>query len=548
MKKLLLFILVLGISMSTFAQFQLLSSKNYPKWGYLGANPLPNGDNQFIANFNSTQSTVAYNSYASSSKGMFGMFYSNETPLQNSGKAVTINGKKVESWGSTSVNPWRLHNLQAVLDSATIETAPAYSTSQQFWKPAVCILDVDSAATDQAWVMFPGMYKRVNFGFQIDLTGGFLTSDISCNLFTYNVGNTAKTTSYKMIVSIGKDLIFGGSYIKNSTQLDTISSTNVGAFRTLFGTNDIYVVDNIYTTSTTAGNLNRDTINIASAIGVDKSYLNGKKVYVQFYTMGTNTPIAPGTMDPMIAIDNIQGTYTPPSWVVPAGAVSNAVIDYNNGSPVVDPASPATDYSAGTPVSVAAATATPILINLTSVYRSSTLTITEANDGGAPNPKYTFAATGAVKAKDASGHFTIDVPYTFTPSSGTTKFLLTIAAPAAGTFGMDTLQIALTATVPLGITSTERLEINNGCRFWYDVAAIGSALTGAPSVSANAVKIWGKSQSIITANATEDVRITDLGGRVLKIASPASANKGIAIPTGVYIVETGKTIQKVIVQ
>jgi len=548
MKKLLFFVL-LGLSTTSFAQFQLLSSKNYPKWGYLGADPIGNGDNRFIANFNSTQTILPYNAYASSSKGMVGLFFSDETPLQNSGKAVNINSKKVESWGSTSVNPWRLHNMQALLDSSTVKNVPAYNSGHQFWKSAVCIMDLDEAATDQAWVMYPGMYKRVGFGFQIDMTGGFLTSDVSCDLLTYDLGNSAKTASYKMIVTIGKDIIYGGTYLKTIAQLDTIASTNVAALRTLVGTTDAYVVDNVYTTSAVAGNVNKQTLNIAQLIGVNKSAFNGKKIYVFFYTKGTASAIAPGTIDPVVAIDNIQGTYTPPSWVQPAGIVANAVIDHNNGTPVVDPAVPSTDFSAGTPVNVLASTDTPINIYLTGVYRSSALTITEANDGSGPSLKYSFPATGAVKAKGAGGSYTVDVPYTYTAATSSTKFTLTIAAPAAGTFGMDTLKIAINANVPLGMTPTERLEISNGTRFWYDISATGvSTLTSVAPYKANALRIWGAAKSIVAENAASDVRVTNLAGQVLKIVSPIEASKGIAIQTGVYIVKTGSTIQKVIVK
>jgi hypothetical protein len=192
-----------------------------------------------------------------------------------------------------------------------------------------------------------------------------------------------------------------------------------------------------------------------------------------------------------------------------------------------------------------------IKVYLTDNNRAAALTVTEGNDGGGTNPKFTFAATGAVKAKAADGTYSVDVPYTFVPTDGTTKFLLTIPAPAVGTIVNDTLELALTVkNIADGAISAERLEITNGVRFYYNVSAKGTTITGVPANPnpVAPVSIYSEAKSIVALNTTENVIVTNIDGRIIRNVNPSQAAKGIRVETGAYIVKTGNTIQKVLVK
>lgn len=545
MKKLLL-ILMLGVSFTTFAQLQ--TNKTATKLGYNGAADAGNGDKKLTLNFNTPFSTLKYglqsSAIANDGKGLLCIVLSNEGPV---GKVTPLNNKKADNWGA-NCNIYKMKDLTMLLDSSVSSSAKVYASTQQYWKPANSIVNMPTvtADTNQVLAVYPGMYKRVNIGFQVSVDGGGLKSDLSFEILTYDKGNTAKTATYKMIVSVNKEIKFGSTPLNNVADMDTINAANVAAFRTRANSNEIYVVDNIYTT-TTDGLMAIQKINVAESIGLTPGYFNGKKVYVTLYTKGTGTNIEPGIYDPVVAIDNVEAIYGPVSWAVPVGAVANAVIDHNGGVPVVDPAT--SDFSAGTPVEVLADNDTPIKILLTSLNRAAALVITEANDGGGHATKFSFAATGAVKAKDVDGNYTIDVPYTYTPSDGSSKMTLKIDAPTGGSISSDTLEVALTANVPVGMTTSERLEITNGIRFWYDVSAKGvSVYSGVSPANNNLTYIYGKTKSIVVVNTSSDVTVTNLAGQVLKIVSASQATKGISVEQGAYIVKTGKIIQKVIVK
>lgn len=548
MKKLIFTLLAL-IAVSSIGMAQLQTNKTAPKLGYNGAADAGNGDKKLTLNFNSTFATLKYGlqsaAIANDGKGLLCIVLSSEAPV---GKVTPLNNKKADNWGA-NCNVYKMKDLTMLLDSSVLTGSKIYASTQQHWKPANAILNMPTTTTDtnQVLAVYPGMYKKVNIGFQVSVDGGGLKSDISFDILTYDKGNTTKTATYKMIVSVGKESKFGAAPFLTATALDTAKAANVAAYRTAFANNDLWIIDNVYTT-TTDGLMTTQKINIAEKIGVQPGYFNGKKVYVTLYTSGTGSNIEPGIYDPVVAIDNIEALYGPVSWSVPTGAVANAYINHNNGAPAV---TVSTDFSGGTPVDVPHTVESTIKVYLTDNNRAASLTVTEGNDGGGTNPKFTFAATGAVKAKAADGTFSVDVPYTFVPTDGTTKFLLTIPAPAVGTIVNDTLELALTVkNIADGAISAERLEITNGVRFYYNVSAKGTTITGVPT-DPNAVapvSIYSEAKSIVALNTTENVIVTNIDGRIIRNVNPSQAAKGIRVETGAYIVKTGNTIQKVLVK
>lgn len=538
MKKLLFFVLI-ALSTTSFAQLR----KDRTLTAIGGDGAIDNGDGSFKMAFH-FNSDLEYGKKGSdnSFKAFQGVALASEAPV---GMVDAIKGTKTNKIGS-GANFYRLKGMTELLNFSIADTLPIFSPVQEYWKQLNCIVDLNEAGTDMAWINYNGMYKRSLFAFRANLTNiGKIGSDLSFELLTYDTGNTGKTAQYKMIVELGGKINngFGNNGFKTVADFDTITSANVSSYYTAVGTDKLYVVDNIYTTKVDSTR-SKLKINVAEALGMTPEQINGKYVAVMLYTTGTGTNIAPGVFDPVLGIDNIEVSYVPAAWSVPADAVSGGFVNHNNGSPV---ATISTDFSGGTKVPVVSDTEAPIKFRLTSTNRTSDIIITENNE--AHSTKFAFPATGAVKAKDASGLFTVDVPYVLTASDGTTKYKITIPLAAGVAFSNDTLEVTLNAlNLALDASSSIRLEITNGTRFWYNIGAIGTAANAVPSQNANAVRVSAFNSNIYTYNAVEDVLITNLSGQTVKVASAKAAKRGISMQQGAYIVKTGNYVQKVVVQ
>ncbi|MBR4441111.1 MAG: hypothetical protein IKS00_06115, partial [Bacteroidales bacterium] len=61
--------------------------------------------------------------------------------------------------------------------------------------------------------------------------------------------------------------------------------------------------------------------------------------------------------------------------------------------------------------------------------------------------------------------------------------------------------------------------------------------------------IWSYANTIFVENAGEDIYVISLSGTTIKKASPESSRIEISISNpGIYIVKTGKVLQKVLIQ
>jgi len=417
--------------------------------------------------------------------------------------------------------------LQKSIISGTFATINGH-LNDSLTRPAACLFDV--ASGNQAFGMYPGKAKKIEYVFRFDYTGKACTDDISFQMNTYDAGTTGKTATYELAV------------YKSSTFSEANRIGNV--------------VSNVYTTGQ-----GLKSINVASEIGLTPADFTNKSLYIVVKTLGTsnasnvvdalpnpvdasNLPVA---TDPIVVFDNFFLTYASASWVAPAGAVASAVINHNNGAPIV---TTSTDWTGGTPVPVYVGIDNPVKFYITGINRIQNLNIKEANDGGGHSAKYSSTATGAIKKKAADGAYSQDVTYTYVPYDGVTNmiFSLDIPAPATGSVN-DTLEVAIVASnIASGMSSTVRLEITNGVRFWYNIAVTGSLATGANTIDLNKMIVRSENKSIFVLNNNEDVLITNISGQKVKVASALQAAQGISVPTGIYVVRSGKTIQKVIVQ
>jgi len=432
-------------------------------------------------------------------------------------------------------NPVHIANMDSLLKimakSAAIATTVNGNAADSLTVPAHCLFDVAGNTANQAFGVYPGKYKHLEYAYQFDYTGKACTDEITFEIDTYNTGTTGNTASYELAV-------YGST---------TITDANLIGSR----------VANFYVTGS-----GKKTVSLAAALGKVPGDFSNKKICIYLRTMGTVNGVGtadgvpnattglthlPVAYDPTIVFDNFYMTYGSASWAVPTGAIASEVFNHNNGTPTDIGSNNNSDYSGGTPVSVPAATATPIYFYLTSINRIGTIDIKEANNGGGHIAAYSFAATGTVMKKAADGTFSVPVAYTYTPSDGTTAMDLLIAAPTSGSVN-DTLQVAVNATVPQSATRTVRLEITNGIRFWYNVGAIGNLATGLQLGEANLITVRTSANQLFVSNAPENVTIFNLAGQKVKVASAIEAGKGIRLGSGIYIIKTGSSVQKVLVQ
>ncbi|MCE1156540.1 MAG: hypothetical protein LWW91_10530, partial [Bacteroidales bacterium] len=260
---------------------------------------------------------------------------------------------------------------------------------------------------------------------------------------------------------------------------------------------------------------------------------------------GVNANNEPLAYDPTVVFDNMLVMFQSPAWVVPAGAVGNAIINHNNGTPEVTVTG---DFSGGTAVPVTAAAETAVKFNLQGNGRVGTLTITEGNDGGGHASAFTFAETGAIKQKDALGEYTIDVPYTRVINETSGVYTLTVAAPAAGSTN-DDLQVSVLATVPAEATRTIRLEINNGVRFWYNLAAAGTISTS--TTQAEGKLYLTAEEGALNLSGLESgkqVRVYNAAGQLVHQSISPAGDMKIKLSQGMYLIQTEGFITKAIVR
>jgi hypothetical protein len=409
-----------------------------------------------------------------------------------------------------------LDSLLSVLNVFDIQLSTANSKS----KPAHCLFDINGDAANQAFGAYPATYKRVEYGYRFNFAGKSVQDDITFDIDTYNAGNTGKTATYKMEVY----------------QSSVSEANKIGEVASLYVTGS-----------------GKQTISVASAIGLTPAAFSNKAIFILVKTKGTTNsagqldalPNATDVMDPIIVFDNIYVTYQNPLWEVPQ-AIANTYFNFNNGNPV---ATISTDYSGGNPVPVYVDQDNDVKIYLKGKSRLQNLNIKEGNDGGGHSSKFSIAATGAVKQK-VGDTYSSDVAYTYTPYDGNTNmiFSLDIAAPTAGSVD-DDLELTLTASnVSSGMTPTLRLEITNGVRFWYNIAVTGTLHTSAQTVDLNNTMVLTTGKSIFVMNATDNVVITNISGQRIKTISASEAVNGITVQSGLYIVKTGSFVQKVLVK
>lgn len=453
------------------------------------------------------------------------------TSMQSSSfKGAAYNGN------GNPVHVYSLDSLFHLMTRSSASPTPLNGNAlDSLTQPAHCIFPMGA---EKVFGVYPGKYKHVEYGFYLGMSGKTVTDDITFNIGTYNAGTTGKTAKYELTI-----------YASTST-ISTFS--NIGS-TTNDGTNLVTRVTDFYTTGDPT-----QTVNLSTITGRTPDFFTNKNIYIFLKTLGTSNSsdvvnglpnpslnLVPQSYDPIIFFDNINVMYSSPYFTVPTNTNTNTVyVNYNNGAPAVK----ATDTALGNPgtaIPVTTNVSTPVTFNLRSFSRVGTFTVIE---GLSHNSVMTVDAATAFKANDGTGNYNVPVTAVRTDNATTLLWTLTVAAPTSGAIN-DDMTFTFNVNRPADGSSSFRLETSNGsARFYYDFAITASTPTDVNGVIKNPIGISSQNSSIYVINATENVTITNVAGQRVKTVSAADASGGIQVPSGIYLVKTGSTVQKVVVK
>jgi len=464
-----------------------------------------NDETTFECNFNTDKALTVVGGAAQKAqtqRGVYSKVY-NElgaevSPQDSRCNTVTGNG-----------NPMHISDIATVLEYYTKAGEPAFSGEHKFWKPVNGVFDVNPEdLTNQAFGTYPGMYKRIDYRFYIDLTGKAVTSDITFDIITFDKGNLplknneAQPAAYKLMVSFGSD--------KTSINPDD-------------GKTPDYTIENFYIT-----NDNSKSVKLSEVLNGVPGMFSNKKVYIALYTDGTGNAINPFEYDPTIVFDNFKVSYKEPKWIEPEAA-ANAIVN-NEENPVKGKIGEKDQYGLSLKTF-----ARPGAFKITNNYN--------ANEQSYYSRRFSFLGTGAIKGNDGNGNYTVDIPYVLTPATqddngNMSQEYITIAAPADGVPVNDDFILFVEATLNSETADRGRIELDCGVRIYYDFYIAG---TNASSIDGNTpaeANIYSKNGKIYADNVYESITILNTSGQV--VATSDAVAEGIAVNAGVYLVKIGK--------
>lgn len=521
---------------------QLQTNRSESVVGFKGAEDLENGNKRLILTFNTTKG------YTDGSEGSNKINCNNLKGL--AGAALTTEGltNNVAAYfdnyhwmkGTNQGAKFKRYKDVASLIAAHTVGETLVSTDHRYWKCGNILMDIpETNGKDQAWAVWPGINKRTVMMISFNGSDGManLCKDIELDLMTLDKGTTGKTSSYKMIVITGQNNINLGELGKacgkegnDVALLDSINENNVAAVNEHFGSSYTWFAkDNVYTTSED-GSLNKQTLKVAETVGTTIKELRGKKLTIILYSTTSETPVQPSMYEPLLGIDNLSAEYSEVKWIEPAVAAD--VKDTLN-------------------VDCVSGVENEIKFVLKTQNRLADLTIVPDGD----NKMVTsFKMTSKdercciMAYNEATQKYDIPVDYTFTPATGSTPYAVKIPASADGTSVNDNIEVTVLATSRRAATASYRLEINNGVRIWKDIIATFAEAVSVQSMQENTVAISVDDNKIVVKNATDNITVTDISGRVLKTVNAMEAAQGITMSQGLYIVRANDLTQKVMIQ
>lgn len=535
-KQVLLFATVCSMFLGAPLNAQIQNQKTDTNIGYVGQESLENGNFRLLHSFNLSEDwkkskrPITEKLQSSNGKGAYGMGITTEGVNSNQAEWID-NGKTVNA--NTNLAVIWVPSVKALRDSLSKDPDPL---KHEYWKTACCLWDVPGTnGNDQAFTVWPGMAKRRIMGFHLKAQEGLtgLLSDVQFDLLTLDKGNTGKAASYKMILDLSKQPAFPwfhATYGKTGDDvalLDSISESNIGLVNSALGSK-LYVKDNVYLSSLNDEDLNRVTIKVAETFGLELKDLRNRKIMVTLYSSTSGTAVQPGMYEPIVGIDNISvPEYGIASWIEPnVPANTHEAVEYDAK---LDEAK-------------------TFKFILKGKNRMGDLKITSSGDTKA-SLDFFFAKKGAVMANDGNGNYTVPVDYSYSAADGNEKEAqLKIAASKTGPVDDDYEFTLSMNAISKGKVRKYQLEIDNGTRFWKDITVNLSESTGVNVNAIPTVKIYTDNNTIVVKNATETVSIVNAVGQIVKTVNAEEAALGIIMTEGVYLVQTGKLVEKVYIK
>lgn len=211
-------------------------------------------------------------------------------------KAYVTAGKMILS-DLTYNNVVEHDNYGQVHDKVLLDYPNGLNTADK----ALVVVLPKTEAGDEALALYPGILKEIDLRFSFRSDRQQWTRDIEFDISTLDAGNTGKTATYDIIVSLTSNNVDANNPGRDNTDSIQLGETGaiVGGYD---GTGKRWKVGT-YVTGDPA-----KTVNVNEAMGLQPHELFNKTVVIALQTKGTegDTDNESGTYDPVIAIDNIR--------------------------------------------------------------------------------------------------------------------------------------------------------------------------------------------------------------------------------------------------
>lgn len=517
MKKTFLIGAALAVTLTAGAQFRI--DKDYPEAGTKVVVDSVAGQKSIVVDFNTNKSGLSVQGgslvRAQNQRGMKVEVYT------ETGAVVQPpnNDSRINNYGGNG-NMLCVEDVANIISYYTDPAAGAWSANHKFWMPSNALFYKNAGdASDRVFGVYPGMYKEILSYFYFNLDGLYLSSDLSVEMYTYDAGNTGAKAAYTMLVGIGKD--YTGDYLSNPDYTNS----------------NFYKVDSIYVTGDAL-----KTINVAEAIGLETSALNGKKLYITFRTKGTGVAMNPFQYDPVVVYDNFKVSATMPFWLTPdVGVEGNAVV--NNSATPVENISLDENNRAIFPIDLEMKNRISAMKTTIDVENSNPAVLKYRLSGA-----QTWDGTQWV---DIAG-VQITAPVYDADKDSWSKESMTIPVTSA-TGDQEKVRILvyrdLKDTDNNGDIVTTRFELDNGVRIYYDYSGkINKSATSAAAALAEDMNIYASSGKLYVTNYSDDISIFNLSGQLVKTITGIDGQKGISLAEGNYLVSTKDGTVKVNIQ
>jgi len=166
---------------------------------------------------------------------------------------------------------------------------------------ALAVVLPKTIAGDEALAIYPGIFKEIDLRFAFRSDRHQWTRDIEFDILTIDPGNTGKTATWDVIISLTSNNIDNSNPGRDNTDSLRLGDKGeiVGGFD---GAGRRWKIGS-YTTGSAPV-----TINVNKEIGLKPHELFNKTVVIALQTQGTDgaTDNPSGTYDPILAIDNIK--------------------------------------------------------------------------------------------------------------------------------------------------------------------------------------------------------------------------------------------------